>query len=141
MNPKGGESQQIDFELPPQPTGPEGEDQRQERGQEAPATPQETVGKRAPAPALPAIPDDIPVADTPVIAVPAPDSAVPPHPLSDHPAQDSERIEPVWVDKAKEVIARTQDDPYLQKSEMSKVKADYIQKRFGKQLKTDEPDE
>jgi hypothetical protein len=138
MNPKGGET---NFELPPQPLGPEGEDQRQERGQEAPAAAPETAGKRPPAPALPTVPDDIPAADAPVIAAPAPPSAVPAHPVSDHPAHDSDHIEPVWVNKAKEVIARTQDDPYMQKDEMSKVKADYIQKRFGKEIKTEESPE
>ncbi|MBX4197293.1 hypothetical protein KW801_01905 [Candidatus Saccharibacteria bacterium] len=138
MNPNRGESSQANFELPPQPVGPEGEDQRQEMAQEAPAAAPETVGKQAPAPALQAIPDDIPAIDAPIIAVPAPDTTVPAHPASDHPAHDSDHIEPLWVNKAKEVIARTQDDPYLQKSEMSKVKADYIQKRFGKQIKTDE---
>ena len=138
MNPNRGESAGVNFELPPQPMGPEGQEQRQEQGVEAPAAAAETVGKQAPAPALPTIPDDIPAADAPVIAAPAPDSAVPVHPVSDHPAQDSDHIEPVWVNKVKEVIAQTHDDPYLQKNEMSRVKADYIQKRFGKQIKTDE---
>lgn len=137
MNPNRGESTGANFEAP-QPPGPERADDRQEQAVEAPAAAPETVGKQPPAPALPVVPDDIPAADAPVIAVAAPDSAVPAHPTSDHPAHDSDRIEPIWVNKAKEVIARTQDDPYMQKSEMSKVKADYIQKRFGKQIKTDE---
>ena len=128
------------FELPtPKPESLEGEEQRQEKGREAPAAPAETAGKQAPAPALPALPDDIPAADTPVIGTPADDTAVAPTAAdTTHPADDSDRIEPVWVHKAKEVIAKTQNDPYEQKHQMSQVKADYIQKRFNKQIKTDE---
>ncbi|MBX4199401.1 hypothetical protein KW789_00695 [Candidatus Saccharibacteria bacterium] len=53
-------------------------------------------------------------------------------------AQDADRIEKEWVDKAKAVIAKTRDDPYEQKIEMSKVKAEYISKRFNKTLRTDD---
>ena len=53
-------------------------------------------------------------------------------------AEDSDLIEKQWVQKAKAIVAKTQDDPYLQKKEMSKVKADYIQKRFKKIVKTDD---
>jgi hypothetical protein len=132
------EGPQHNFELPPQPESLEGEDKRQEKGVEGPAAPQEQAGKQAPAPALPVIPDDIPAALPPVIAVPVQDGDSAALPVSAHPAGDIERIEPVWVDKAKEIIARTHDDPYLQKDQMSKVKAEYIQKRFNKQIKTDE---
>jgi hypothetical protein len=130
------EGPQINFELPPQPASPEADNQRQEKGTEAPAAAPEQAGKRAAQPVLPAVPD-LPVADTPVIPVPVQDDTTI-QPPSAHPAQDSERIEPVWVNKAKEIIARTHDDPYLQKDQMSKVKAEYIQKRFNKQIKTDE---
>lgn len=64
-----------------------------------------------------------------VAAVPAP------QPVN---ANDSDRIEKEWVDRAKEVIERTRDDPYEQKKEMSKVKADYVQKRFNKSLRLDD---
>ena len=53
-------------------------------------------------------------------------------------ADDTDRIEKEWVDKAKTVIGRTKDDPFEQKSEMSRVKADYIQKRFHKTIRTDD---
>jgi hypothetical protein len=118
----------MNFELPPQPSH-EGDDQRQEKGREAPnAAPAEAVGKQPPAPVLPAVPSDLPAADS------AQAKAFDPH----QQAKDAERIEPEWVDKAKAVISQTRDDPYMQKSEVSKIKADYIQKRFGKQIKTDE---
>jgi hypothetical protein len=130
----------MNFELPPQPPSPEGQDQRQEKGQEAPAAaPAEQAGKRPAAPALPAIPTDLPAAEPPVIAAPPQDDSAQPSGFDPHQvANDSDRIEPEWVNKAKAVISQTRDDPYMQKHEMSKIKADYIQKRFKKQIKTDE---
>jgi hypothetical protein len=129
----------MNFELPPQPSH-EGDDQRQEKGREAPnAAPAEAVGKQPPAPVLPAVPSDLPAAEPPVIAAPPQDDSAQAKAFDPHQqAKDAERIEPEWVDKAKAVISQTRDDPYMQKSEVSKIKADYIQKRFGKQIKTDE---
>ena len=53
-------------------------------------------------------------------------------------ANDADRIEKEWIDRAKSVAAQTRDDPFEQKNAMSKVKAEYIQKRFNKTLKTDD---
>jgi hypothetical protein len=135
MNPNR-EGPQLNFELPGQPTSPETGDQKQEKAVEAPAAPAEQAGKQAPQPVLPAVPD-IPVADAPVIAVPVQDDTTS-YPAADHSAQDLERIELIWVDKAKAIISQTREDPYAQKTEMSRVKAEYIQKRFNKQIKTDD---
>ena len=125
------------FELPPRPPSTEGE-QSAEQAVKAPGARPETAGKQAPAPALPAIPDDIPAADQPIIAVPPQDVGAPVPVDPQAAASDGDRIEQEWVDKAKAVIARTQDDPYLQKDQMSRIKAEYIQKRFNKTIKTDE---
>lgn len=134
MNPNRGEAP-ANFELPPQPSSSEGE-AKQEQAVESPAARPETSGNRPPAPALPAVPDDIPAADQPVIAAPPQDLAAA-SPGNSH-AQNPDHIEREWVDKVKGVVASTRDDPYLQKDQMSKVKAEYIKKRFNKQIKTDE---
>ncbi len=132
------EGPQINFELPPQPASPEAGEQGAEQAVEAPPARRETVGKQPSQPvALPPVPTDVPAADQPIVAVPPQDLTGPvrtPHATT----QDSDRIEPVWINKVKNVVASTQDDPYRQKDEMSKVKADYIQKRFNKTIKTDE---
>ncbi|MGH7157000.1 MAG: hypothetical protein ACREGG_02730 [Candidatus Saccharimonadales bacterium] len=129
---------QVNFELPPQPPSPEQGGQGQEQADEAPPARPEQVGKQAPKPALPAIPDDIPAADQPVITAPPQDVAAP-MPSDPHAqATDTDRIEHVWVDKVKDTVARTREDPYVQSSEMSKIKADYNLKRFNKQIKRDE---
>jgi hypothetical protein len=127
----------ANFELPPQPPSPEGE-QRQEQAVEAPAARPETTGNRPQAPALPVIPDDIPAVDQPVIAVPPQDVTTPVVTDPKAVAEDTDRIEQEWVDKAKAIISRTHSDPFLQKDQMSKIKAEYIQKRFNKTIKTDE---
>jgi hypothetical protein len=129
----------MNFELPPQPASPEAENQSPEKSVEAPPARQEQVGKRAPqAVPLPAVPDDIPAVDQPVIAAMPQDVSTTGYPAAGHGAQDTDRIEQQWVDKAKAIVAQTRDDPYTQKNEMSKVQAEYIQKRFNKQIKTDE---
>ena len=56
---------------------------------------------------------------------------------SDLPAQaeDNDLIEKEWVDKVKQIIAATQNDPYQQQVEISRMKADYIRKRYGRDTK------
>jgi hypothetical protein len=50
-------------------------------------------------------------------------------------ASDEEVIEKEWVDKAKKIITQTKDDPYKQEKEVSKLQADYLKKRYGKEIK------
>ncbi len=50
-------------------------------------------------------------------------------------ADDADLIEKEWVVKAKEIIGQTRHDPYMQNKEISKVKADYLKKRYNKDLK------
>lgn len=49
-------------------------------------------------------------------------------------ADDSDLIEKEWVIKAKEIVARTAHDPHLQNKEMTKFKADYLKKRYNKDI-------
>lgn len=51
-------------------------------------------------------------------------------------ASDSDLIEKVWVDKAKEIVEHTRDNPYEQQKAMSKFKADYMKKRYNKDVNT-----
>jgi hypothetical protein len=53
-------------------------------------------------------------------------------------AKDADLIEKEWVQRAKNVISHTQDDPFKQKNEMSKMKVDYIKKRFNKSIPMDD---
>jgi hypothetical protein len=49
-------------------------------------------------------------------------------------ANDDDLIEKEWVDKAKKIIAQTKDDPYRREHEVGKLQADYLRKRYGKEL-------
>lgn len=51
-------------------------------------------------------------------------------------ADDVDVIEKEWVDKAKKIVSTTKDDPHEQEKEVSKLQADYLMKRYGKQIKT-----
>lgn len=53
-------------------------------------------------------------------------------------ADDNDLIEKEWVQKAKQIVASTKDDPYTQSKELNKFKADYVKKRYNKNLKTEE---
>lgn len=50
-------------------------------------------------------------------------------------AADDDNIEKEWVDKAKSIIAETKSDPYLQEEKVSKLQADYLEKRYNKKVK------
>ena len=49
-------------------------------------------------------------------------------------ASDDDLIEKEWVDKAKKVIAETKDEPYRREQEVSRLQADYLSKRYGREL-------
>jgi len=53
-------------------------------------------------------------------------------------ADDRDLIEKEWVDKAKEIVERTREDPYEQSKELTVVKVDYMKKRYHKSLKLTE---
>lgn len=48
---------------------------------------------------------------------------------------DGDLIEKAWVDKAKQIVERTRDDPHKQSEAMTVFKADYMKKRYGKNIK------
>lgn len=49
-------------------------------------------------------------------------------------ANDDDLIEREWVDKAKKIITETKDDPYRREQEVGKLQADYLRKRYGREL-------
>ena len=50
-------------------------------------------------------------------------------------AADEDKIEKEWVNKAKSIVEQTKSDPYLQEERVSKLQADYLQKRYNKKVK------
>ena len=47
-------------------------------------------------------------------------------------AGDEDLIEKEWVDKAKEIIGQTRDDPHARTAKVNQLQRDYLQKRYGK---------
>ena len=65
------------------------------------------------------------------MAVP-PQAAVTPLPMN---AGDSDAIESEWVDAIKQTVATYKDDPYKLAVAISQLRADYLKKRYNKEIK------
>jgi hypothetical protein len=64
----------------------------------------------------------------------ADDSSATDHaPVTPQIADDVDLIEKEWVEKAKQIVNQTKEDPNLQSTEIDKFKTDYIKKRFNKE--------
>lgn len=50
-------------------------------------------------------------------------------------AEDRDVIETEWVNKAEQIVSKTRHDPYQQAKALNALKADYIRKRYGKEVK------
>jgi hypothetical protein len=87
--------------------------------------------------ALPAIPEVPPAAQS---TPPAPNGGAKQAADVSAPAMadDGDLIEKEWVHKVKQVVHATAHDPYEQNRQFTKLKADYMQKRYGKSIKLDE---
>lgn len=133
MNNEGGPS----YEVPSQSELPDSSEQIQEQQleQQRPAAQEAGVGERAPQPKSTA-PTDVVVPDVPDVSVTVPTDKTPTKPVSpltaDLDADDSDLIGKQWVERVKVVQNQTHDDPHRQADEMSKVKVDFIQKRFNR---------
>lgn len=53
-------------------------------------------------------------------------------------ADDVDLIEKEWVDKAKKIVNDTKHDPHEQEKQVSYLQADYLMKRYNKQIKVPE---
>lgn len=49
-------------------------------------------------------------------------------------AGDDDVIEKEWVDKAKQIILETRDDPHTRSQRVNELQKDYLKKRYGKEL-------
>lgn len=101
-----------------------------------------------PGSSLPSVPPVPPVSSAPVdpatLAGTTPDPipavrASTPTAVTPDMADDIDLIEKEWVDKAKAIVEHTREDPHQQNKQLNEFKADYMKKRYGKELRlTDE---
>lgn len=138
MQPENSRDVPPSFEQLPMPpaAGPEAApnlpplDTRIERGQERVEQVAEASARAADAatagqpvqPVVPVLPPT-PVQDPSVQAAPSATPLV---------AADEDLIEKEWVDKAKEIIEQTRDDPHARTQKVNELQRDYLQKRYGK---------
>lgn len=129
----GGHEQSLDnfgpsFEQAPMPSTPEtgiesGVERVEQRSEATPAA----VNSMPVLPPIQTIAAPAPVSVTDDSNAPAADDL----PVV---ANDDDLIEKEWVDKAKKIIMQTKDDPYRREQEVSRLQADYLRKRYGKEL-------
>lgn len=127
--------------MPPHSAGPEaGVPSMPTEGLQPGALDRPTAPEAAPASGAPAnaaqpagsLPPKLTAADVAaaIAAVPGP-GAVPPMTPVPGPADDVDVIEPEWVNKAEEVVAAHQGDPYGEEEAIEDLQRDYLQKRYG----------
>jgi hypothetical protein len=126
------------FEIPSQPSAPEaGQESLSERAIE-----KQQVSESTPSKQTPQFTVQIPVTDGAQDATAHTSQSDQKSQISKYSggliAHDTDLIEKEWVERAKTIVARTQDDPFKQKDEMSKMKADYIKKRYNKTIPVDD---
>lgn len=81
-------------------------------------------------------PPPMPTMPVQAVAVPMPEqpqSAVAGS-SSPNTADDDDVIEKEWVDRAKQIIAQTREDPSAREKALGALQKDYLFKRYGKQL-------
>lgn len=118
-------SYETKVELAPQQVTPEFGQAVERGGERVEQRSDSTIAQQATAPMLP-----------PPLPLPVVDDAVTPPATDDTPlvAGDEDLIEKEWVDRAKQIIERTKDDPYRREHEVNKLQADYLRKRYGREL-------
>ncbi len=85
-----------------------------------------------PSAATPIVPVEPPITPDPALSVPVAGAANPAL------ADDGDLIEKEWVLKAKHIVEKTSHDPHEQSKAVNRVKADYLKKRYQKDLKLNE---
>lgn len=84
-----------------------------------------------------------PVAALPLPSTPPPAPATNPVPqdgssqTANLRADDADLIEMEWVQQVQKIVAQTRDNPFEQSKLFTALKAEYMQKRYGKSISSD----
>ena len=54
------------------------------------------------------------------------------------PGNTDDSADQEWIRRAREIVQRTINDPYLQSQELGKIKADYLETKYNKHIKVGE---
>lgn len=112
-------------------SNPETPTKSPERAQSVERSPVDNVNNMPP-------PTPVPIASNPPM-VSSQTVTTPSTPPSTNPvsASDGNVIEKEWIEKVKQVIASTSDNPHAQQKEISRLMADYVLKRTGRKIGKD----
>ncbi len=125
--------------LPPQPSEAGEIDQSIESGDGLGYSPEKSVERQSEQHHATTSATPIPITlPSPVVNDDATDDAAQQQTSDSNPltAADDDLIEKEWVDKAKKIVEDTKDDPHMREKEVGKLQADYLRKRYGKELGT-----
>ena len=138
MNPQHNESAGMQLPPPVMEQAPNADLGAESQAGKKPEKAQPAGAERSAAgPSQPAAMPAIPLPTPPVMPLPSQNGAVNNTTAASAQlmADDSDLIEKEWVNKAKQIVERTRDDPYRQSEQLTEVKVDYMQKRYGKTIK------
>jgi hypothetical protein len=52
-------------------------------------------------------------------------------------AKDDDLMEKEWVDRAKQIVSETRDNPHQREKAVNKLQIEYLKKRYGRELSMD----
>lgn len=138
MNPNSQETPGI--ELPPPvpeqvPAASGSGEQQSKAAERAPSASERAPTASQPAAALPASPIPLPAPPTAPASNTNNDVSSATQAVSLTDEDDGDLIEKEWVNKAKQIVEQTRNDPYKQSEELTVFKADYMKKRYDKTIK------
>lgn len=73
-----------------------------------------------------------PVPGVPSVPAPAVPAAATPGPMQ---ADDTDVLEDAWIDVVERIVKEQQHDPYLLNRSMTLARADYLKKRYNREVK------
>ena len=81
-------------------------------------------------------PPQIPAMPLPPQPAPEPSPVQIAQPVDQNPiaANDDDDIEKEWVNRAKQIITQTRDDPYARERAIGALQRDYLMKRYGREI-------
>jgi hypothetical protein len=131
MNPNSS-SEIPAMQLPPPMEAPAA---TPDKGSEKAPAGSETAARPAAAAPVAAAPTAVPLPMPPVTPAGAPPAPSAAGSTALSVKDDGDLIEKEWVNKAKQIVERTREDPYKQSEELTVFKADYMKQRYNKTIK------
>jgi len=82
------------------------------------------------------LPQVVQTTDQSAVQPPIQQASLTAHPANPIAADDVDVVEKEWVDRARQIVEQTRSDPHLQEREVEKLQIDYLKKRYGREIKS-----